>query len=79
MSAPALQKPAVAGDTAECRRYRRVLIAKSAEDYPRTIERALRLGRDPAYLAEEKREALAADWACRARTLASFLRTAEGG
>lgn len=75
----ALQKPVAAGDTAECRRYRSVLIAKSAEDYPRTIERALRLGRDPAYLAEEKREALAADWACRARKLASFLRTAEGG
>ena len=75
----ALQKPVVAGDTAECRRYPCVLIARSAEDYPRVIERALTLRRDPAYLEEEKREALAADWRRRAEKLIARLRTWENG
>lgn len=75
----ALAKPVVAGDTAECRRYRSVVIASDAADYPRCVERALRLGRDTAYLAEERREALAADWLRRAETLCAYLRRLEGG
>ena len=75
----ALQKPVVAGDTAECRRYPCVLIARSAEDYPRMIERALILGRDPAWLKAEKGEALAADWRRRAEKLIASLRTWENG
>lgn len=75
----ALQKPVVAGDTAECRRYPCVLIARSAQDYPRVIERALTLGHDPALLAAEEKEARAADWRRRAEKLTASLRTWENG
>lgn len=74
----ALAKPVVAGDTAECRRYDSVVIASGAKAYPAAVERALALGRDPAYLAAERREALAADWRCRAETLCAYLRRREG-
>lgn len=73
----ALQKPVVAGDTAECRRYESVVTASSAEAYLPCLERALALGRSEAYLAEERREALAADWKLRAETLCARLRRLE--
>ena len=73
----ALQKPVVAGDTAECRRYESVVTASSAEAYLPCLERALALGRSEAYLAAERREALAADWKLRAETLCARLRRLE--
>lgn len=75
----ALQKPVVAGDTAECRRYPCVLIARRAQEYPHVIGRALTLGHDPAYLAAEEKEARTADWRRRAETLAARLRIWESG
>jgi glycosyltransferase involved in cell wall biosynthesis len=75
----ALGKPIVAGDAAECRRCRSVLIASDAADYVRRIEQALLLREDRDYLEEERREALAADWLRRAETLESALRAREKG
>lgn len=73
----ALGVPVVAGDTAECRRCRSVLIARDPEDYIRRIEQALLLRDDAAYMAGEREEALAADWLRRAETLCSALRERE--
>ena len=73
----ALGRPIVAGDAAECRRYRSVLIASAPEDYVRRVEQALALKDDAAYRETEKKEALAADWLRRAETLAAALRRRE--
>ena len=73
----ALGKPIVALDVAECRRCRSVLLAAGASDAVRRVEEALALRRDAAYLAGERREALAADWLRRAETLQEALRCAE--
>jgi len=75
----ALQKPVVAGNTAECRRYPSVVIARSAADYLPALDRALALGRDAAYLAAEREQALSADWRRRAEKLAARLCTWENG
>ncbi len=75
----ALGKPIVAGNTAECRRYRSVLIAETPRDYIRRIEQALWLREDESYREEEKREAHAADWLRRAETLTAALREREKG
>ena len=74
----ALGKPVVAGDVAECRRYRSALIAACPADYVRCVERALALAHDRDYLAAERAEALAADWDRRAETLCAALRRREG-
>ena len=73
----ALGRPIVAGDSAECRRYRSVLIASGAEDYVRRVEQALALRDDAAYRETEKKEALAADWLRRAETITAALRRRE--
>lgn len=73
----ALGKPIVAGDTAECRRYRSVLLAADAEDYVPAICRALALRGDAAYRETEREEALAADWLRRAETLREALQSTE--
>ena len=73
----ALGRPIVAGDAAECRRYRSVLIASAPEDYVRRVEQALALKDDAAYRETEKKVALAADWLRRAETLAAALRRRE--
>lgn len=73
----ALGRPIVAGDAAECRRYRSVLIASAPEDYVRRVEQALALKDDAAYRETEKKEALAADWLRRSETLAAALRRRE--
>lgn len=73
----ALGRPVVAADTAECRRYRCVLIASDAEDYVRRVEQALALRDDAARREEEKKEALAADWLRRAETVTAALRKRE--
>lgn len=75
----ALGKPVVAGDTAECRRYRSVLIAGGAADYVPRLEEALALRGEKSYLETERREALAADWLRRAETLQNALRERERG
>ena len=74
----ALGKPIVAGDSAECRRFRSVLIARDARDYVPCIERALALRGDASYRREEKREAISADWLRRAEKLSRALREREG-
>ena len=73
----ALGRPIVAGDSAECRRYRSVLIASGPEDYVRRVEQALALRDDALYRETEKKEALAADWLRRAETLTAALRRRE--
>ena len=73
----ALGRPIVAGDAAECRRYRSVLIASGPEDYVRRVEQALALRDDAVYRETEKKEALAADWLRRAETLTAALRRRE--
>ena len=73
----ALGRPIVAGDAAECRRYRSVLIASGPKDYVRRVEQALALRDDAAYRETEKKEALAADWLRRAETLTAALRRRE--
>ncbi len=75
----ALGKPIVAGDAAECRRCRSVLIARDARDYVRCIERALALRCDGAYLETEREEARSADWLRRAEGLCGALREWETG
>ena len=74
----ALGVPVVAGDVEECRRYSSVLIASNPADYIRRIEEALALRHDAAHREEERREAAAADWLCRAETLCGALRLREG-
>ena len=72
-----LEKPIVAGDTAECRRCRSALIAADEEDYVRCVEKALSLRGDEAYRSREREEALAADWQRRAAVLCRALRKRE--
>ncbi len=73
----ALGVPVVAGDAAECRRCRGVLIAREPEDYIRRIEQALALRGDASYRETARSEALAADWLRRAETLCAALRERE--
>lgn len=73
----ALGKPIVAGDSAECRRFRSVLIAKDAQDYVLRIEQALALRHDADYRETEREEALSADWLRRAEKLQNALREQE--
>ena len=70
-------RPVVAGDVAECRRCKSVLIASDAADYVRCIERALACGEDPVRLAAAREEGSAADWLRRAETLCAALRAEE--
>ena len=73
----AIGVPVIAGDTAECRRYRSVLIASNAGDYPRRVEEALALRGNRRYRETERAEARAADWMRRAQTLCAALRERE--
>ncbi|MBR0207333.1 MAG: glycosyltransferase [Oscillospiraceae bacterium] len=73
----ALGKPIVAGDSAECRRFRSVLIAKDAREFIPRIEQALALRCDASYWETERAEALSADWLRRAEKLCGALRGRE--
>ena len=74
----ALGKPVVASATAECRRCRSALIARSAEEYIRCIEQALVLRDCRIYRLRALAEAQKADWLCRADCLRAELLRREG-
>ena len=73
----ALKKPIVTTDMNECRKYKSVLIAQTAEDFILKLDNALKLKNNTEYLNKLDKEAKENDWSQKAQAIISLISKKE--